>query len=573
MSNLEKLHNTKTLKGFARLLGYKPKSLAFILYKLPPESKYTTFEIAKSSGGKRTIHAPIPQLKLLQKILSKLLQDCFEEAYGTNKYGSALSHGFRRGHSILTNANKHKNKRYVFNIDLKDFFPSLNFGRVRGFFIASNDFKLHPDIATIIAQIACHENKLPQGSPVSPVISNLIGHILDIRLVRLAKSAGCTYSRYADDITFSTRAREFPKRIAIKSTADKWSPSKEVNDRIERSGFEINNSKVSMQYDTNRQMTTGLVVNKKVNIKASYYRQARAMCDSLFRTGKYYLDIEKMPSQGGDKQPEVETEFHRLRGILTYIYNVKSAGDDREISEKWAKPTAIHTLFRRFVYFEKFHSIDKPLVICEGKTDNIYLKCALQSLASKYTSLVDTAGEEIRWKIDFLKHSRRNMDLIQFSGGTGDFPRFIDQYNRLMNRYICSGQLHPVILLIDMDQGAKGVFSSIEKLTKERPNGTKDFYHLTQNLYVVVVPPPVGKAVAEIEGLFNSTTLEKKLEGKSFHRDKDSFNSKLHYSKQVFAEAIVKAHQAEIDFNGFRPLLDRMEAVTNNHMSIANNNS
>jgi Reverse transcriptase (RNA-dependent DNA polymerase) len=85
-------------------------------------------------------------------------------------------------------------------LDLKDFFPMFNFGRVRGVFIHNNNFKLNDKVATIIAQIASFENVLPQGSPCSPVIADLIAHLLDVRPVRLAKQHNLTYSRYADDL-------------------------------------------------------------------------------------------------------------------------------------------------------------------------------------------------------------------------------------------------------------------------------------------------------------------------------------------------------------------------------------
>ena len=81
----------------------------------------------------------------------------------------------------------HRNKKYILNIDLKNFFDSFNFGRVRGFFIKDRDFAVSPEIATVIAQIACYQGKLPQGAPSSPIITNLITRILDYRIVKIAK--------------------------------------------------------------------------------------------------------------------------------------------------------------------------------------------------------------------------------------------------------------------------------------------------------------------------------------------------------------------------------------------------
>src|SRR5690606_25401369 len=112
----------------------------------------------------------------------------------------------------------HIGKKNVLNIDLKDYFDCFNFGRVRGFFLKNNNFKLNPDVATTIAQIACYNDTLPQGSPCSPVISNLITHALDIRLASLAKKHSCVYTRYADDLTFSTNRSPFPAQLMNESS-------------------------------------------------------------------------------------------------------------------------------------------------------------------------------------------------------------------------------------------------------------------------------------------------------------------------------------------------------------------
>lgn len=208
MSRLEKLKETKSLSDLATLLGFQPRAVSYILYKIPEYKKYIEFEIPKKNGGKRIIKAPTEKLKQLQSRLADLLNECFDQI-GKESNKKSLSHGFRKKHSIITNAKNHKNKRYVFNVDLQDFFPSINFGRVRGFFIKNHHFSLEPKVATVIAQIACHNNELPQGSPCSPIISNLIGHLLDVRMANLAKKAKCTYSRYADDLTFSTNKKIF----------------------------------------------------------------------------------------------------------------------------------------------------------------------------------------------------------------------------------------------------------------------------------------------------------------------------------------------------------------------------
>src|SRR6266852_4871276 len=224
------LKGAQSLHDVAFLLQFQAKTLAFILYKKPAAFKYSSFTIAKRSGGVRQINAPSPDLMLLQRKLSDLLQSCVQEINEELKCDDQLAHGFKRKRSIVTNASKHRKRRYVFNIDLHDFFGTINFGRVRGFFISNKHFALQPAVATILAQIACYENALPQGSPCSPVISNLIGHVLDIHLCKLASENGCTYSRYADDITFSTNEPAFPKAIARKAQGElhRW----EVGDEL-----------------------------------------------------------------------------------------------------------------------------------------------------------------------------------------------------------------------------------------------------------------------------------------------------------------------------------------------------
>lgn len=262
MSKLQLLKATSSLHSVATLLGVKPAHLSYNLYKKSDAEKYAKFEIPKRYGGKRIICAPIADLKHIQGLLATLMMDCLNELNA--KYSRQAAHGFITNRSIMTNAHQHRRRSYVLNLDLQDFFGSIHFGRVRGFFIADKDFALQPAVATVLAQIACFENSLPQGSPASPVISNLIGNLLDTQLIKLATKNDCYYTRYADDLTFSTNSPSFPEEIALLKD-DSWIAGSALSKIIKQSGFAVNESKVRMQFEDSRQSVTGLVVNHKVN--------------------------------------------------------------------------------------------------------------------------------------------------------------------------------------------------------------------------------------------------------------------------------------------------------------------
>ena len=177
MSYLQKLKKAENRKDLAKLLGFKPSALTLIIYKTPLEKKYLTFDIPKQDGSVRTIKAPEPKLKKLQTHLAHYLYECLAEIEESRNL-KPVAFGFRKNGTITTNAHNHKRRRYVLNLDLEDFFPTFNFGRVRGFFLKDKDFELNNEVATTIAQIACDGKVLPQGSPCSPVISELIAQIL-----------------------------------------------------------------------------------------------------------------------------------------------------------------------------------------------------------------------------------------------------------------------------------------------------------------------------------------------------------------------------------------------------------
>jgi RNA-directed DNA polymerase len=314
-SKLAELKAASDRKDLARLLGLKPSALAYVLYRRVESAKYQTFEIPKRRGGIRTISAPIDELKIVQRKLADLLQDCVSEIQKTKGIKDRTVHGFSRKKSIISNAHQHRKRRYVLNLDLKDFFPSINFGRVRGFFLKDKDYLLNADVATVIAQIACYQNALPQGSPCSPVISNLVGNLLDVKLRKLAADTGCTYTRYADDLTFSTNKPVFPKGLAAAPDdgSQIWTLRKELLEIIDFSGFQVNLPKTRMQYRDSRQEVTGLVVNRKVNVSQQYRRMVRTMVHNLYRKGSFTVTTAAGEKEGKNDQ---------LHGMLGFIYRI-----------------------------------------------------------------------------------------------------------------------------------------------------------------------------------------------------------------------------------------------------------
>jgi len=207
LSALDALRAARTRYDVAALLGYKPSALSFIVYRIPVTAKHTTFEIKKKGGGVRRIDAPIPKVKGLQKKLADVLYECQREIEASEKRKNKTSHAFREDCSIITNAKAHRSRRYVLNLDLQNFFPSLHFGRIRGFFLNNNYLKLAEPVATVLAQIACNDGVLPQGSPCSPILSELLTHFLDIRLAKLCSGLELRPSRRNAPKSRALRAR------------------------------------------------------------------------------------------------------------------------------------------------------------------------------------------------------------------------------------------------------------------------------------------------------------------------------------------------------------------------------
>ncbi len=572
MPYLAMLKAATSVADVAILLGVRTSVLTYVLYSKVAPAKFSTFQIAKKSGGTRTIEAPNPMLKGVQRRLSDLLQDCDEEireTYGRHDGGARpdkVLHGFVRRRSIITNAHEHRRQRLVFNLDLDDFFPSINFGRVRGFFIRDRNFLLQPAVATVIAQIACAGNHLPQGSPCSPVIANLIGHVLDVHLVRLAATNGCRYTRYADDLTFSTNKRAFPATIALQLVGKEhqWAVGATLAHLIKRCGFRVNSNKTRMQYRASRQEVTGLVVNDKVNVPSNYRHAVRAMVHRVFMTGGF--EIEK-PSKSpvGVNSAKVPGTLPALHGMLSFVDSIDVY--NRKLAPR-AGATALSSkelTYRRFLLFKDFYVAPAPVLVCEGKTDNVYLTHAIRRLAKLFPKLasVDAAGK-VTLNVRRYRYADRSTGrILGIGGGDGDLRKLLLTYRDALGRFKAPGLTDPIIVLIDNDSAAQRTLETIKQLIGSKPDRTAPFIHVLANMYVVLSPLLPGATFSTIEDLFDASTRATKLNGRSF--SPSNTYSANQYGKADFAYKVVQPNADTIDFSGFEPLLRTFTLVIEDH--------
>lgn len=380
----ERFASLRTAHDVAALLDVRYEDLKYHLYISRRDRRYNKFTIPKASGGVRTIMAPATALKIIQRKLAQVLSHVYQP--------KSCVHGFVAKRSIVSNARRHIRRRYVFNVDLEGFFPAINFGRVRGMFMAA-PYNLPPTVATVIAQICCFENQLPQGAPTSPIVSNMLCGKLDGQLRRLAVTHRCAYSRYADDLSFSTSMSNFSAALAHIDPLGRVSPGQELARVITENGFSINASKVWLFTRNRRQQVTGLTVNKSPNVSRKFVRQIRAM---LHAWQKFGLDAAQQDFWTKyDKKhrgPHVRTPSFKkvVKGKIDYLRMVK--GRDDAVYLKLIRQYA--QLDDKFVlnpdlFTQARLAPPKPSVITEGKTDWKHLKNALRRLkdAGQYATL------------------------------------------------------------------------------------------------------------------------------------------------------------------------------------------
>ena len=464
MSNLQDFLNLLNKVKMSELGGKgHPFTMSQLNYFINPKrgtASYKTFTIPKKSGGVRTISAPTKMLKSMLTYTNRILQALY-------KAPDCVT-GFVPAKSVVDNAERHIGMNYIFNTDLKDFFPSIPQARVWGA-LKCQPFNFKEEIASAIAGLCCievaytgHEGEicddfpetkykyvLPQGSPCSPTLTNIVCHNLDWKLSGLARRFHLKYSRYADDITFSSNRNVF---------ADDGEFITEFRRIVAEQNFTLNEKKTRLQKRGDCQEVTGLVVSDRVNVPREYVRDLDNLLYIWEKHGEHAAFTKFIkryyPKQNLHKyNPNMASV---IQGKLMYLKMVKGENDpvwrrlqkrfnrlsNRDDSSTGTNIIYLHTY--SIVDFEKvlgcsieFYtsvpalgddegsetSIFDPHFTLNGQTHQIRLS---RWIHTRLMNILESGNEEDlkkfkkRYKIAYCKESTDNIDLVSLVAESSD---------------------------------------------------------------------------------------------------------------------------------------------------------
>ena len=276
---------------------------------------YEHYTVKKKRGGERHIYAPEKPLKKIQKRLNYYLQAYYLWIKPDEVHGFVINPYYLGSHcNIAANAAVHTGKKHLLNIDLKDFFPSISAKRIKNLF-TSPYFNYNEQIATALTLLTTYQSKLPTGAPTSPVLSNFVCLGLDACLRKFCQENGLRFTRYADDLTFSSDALISQDTI------------QNIIRLIRENGFEINEKKLHLQSSNRKQTVTGLTVNEKVNVDRKLLKKIRAMLHDLTTNG-----IDTAAQRHFKLKTTVDSEWRkrfisRLDGYINFVGQVRGKED------------------------------------------------------------------------------------------------------------------------------------------------------------------------------------------------------------------------------------------------------
>ncbi len=549
MNDLESIFTRDQL---ATRLGLTAREMTWWIWALRESRRYNEFQIQRRSGGEpRIIQTPIKPIRDMQTALLPMLEAVYEPWPHV--------HGFVRGRSAVSNAAVHRGQRWILRIDLKGFFPTINFGRVRGLFMA-HPFDMTAEVATTLAQICCHKGALPQGAPTSPIISNLICRGLDVRLAKFASLAHCSYTRYADDICFSTGRREIPRFIAeVIDRRPVLNP--DLRAIIDGEGFLINEDKTRLMPRFQRQRVTGVIVNKKLNVPREYYRHLRAVLHIWEKYGRdeaeaAFVNARPVRNWPTGKQPP---EFALVvRGQVQYLgYVRKYDGVYQRLAQKLQECDAS---FRPTM--PTVPRSGQVIFAGEGPSDAKHLSSALYALQGDFEGL------------HFVELDHRK-------------PKNDQQLWDWLQAHKDSRNIHPLVGIFDCDSdkfvsrigngGWKHLGNGVVAVTLARPPWLS-----AGALYCIeMLHQPSTLSRTDSEGRriflreeFDESGITSDTQFRMRHPQKKTLiveevarvsdGKSVGLGKVAFAEAVYgrASPYSSVDFEGFRPTLTRLwEAV------------
>lgn len=285
-------YDKETIKWCANFFSMSQSEFEQVLGYIPQQYRY--FKLRKRSGGYRTISAPEGKLLTIQQfIYYRILQPV---------PGHPAATGFRQGLSIVDNVRPHLGKKQILKTDLHDFFDSIHQHRVTRAF---REIGYPANVSEILAQLCCLEKRLPQGAPTSPALSNIIAFHMDDRLVALAKKCNLTYTRYADDLTFS--GDFIPEEDFLSK----------LNTIVLREGFALNVKKTRFIGESRRKIVTGVSISSGVKMTIPKVKKREIRKNVYFVLTKGLSEHQRAI---GSKDPAY---LKRLLGQLSYWLSVE----------------------------------------------------------------------------------------------------------------------------------------------------------------------------------------------------------------------------------------------------------
>lgn len=258
------------------------------------EKHYKVFKIPKRNGGYRTIYEPDYTLKSIQRnILNNVLNERI-----TSSYAKA----YKKGLNLVDNAIPHINKKVILKLDIKDFFPSIDFLKIYKKAFPRN---IYPEaVASLLTNLTTYNNFLPQGTPTSSYISNLVLRSFDIKVGNFCEDRNISYTRYCDDMTFSGNL-DTKEIITF------------VKNALFKEGFILNKQKIKIIKPNKAQRVTGLVCNEKLNIPRPYKKAIR---QSMYYINKYGLDNHLKHIKSLDDKT---TYLNKLYGQVLFVLQIE----------------------------------------------------------------------------------------------------------------------------------------------------------------------------------------------------------------------------------------------------------